>query len=92
MEQKPLRRSGVAAWKAMNQDSPQNARKNSQRAAPEEREAERPKQIRDCEAAASRTKRKIAGALVNDAADEEGDANDEEEPNGRERIAELHTT
>ncbi len=62
MEQKPLRRSGVAACRASNQNSPQNARKNMQRAAPRDREAERQNQIRDCAARQKHERQRLAEA------------------------------
>ena len=34
----------------------------------------------------------VVGALVNDATDDKSDRNDDEKPEGRDRIAELHTT
>ena len=51
-----------------------------------------PSHIGNKQSEPSRVIRDVARASVNDATDNEGDNNDEEEPNGRKRVAELHTT
>ncbi len=53
---------GDAACRASNQNSPQNARKNMQRPAPRDREAERQNQIRDCAARQKHERQRLAEA------------------------------